>query len=123
MCLIRGRAGAKTSWLPDMRSLASFFLALILTCHPSAGRSHVLFIAVDDLNDWIGCLGEGILQLILSQLRRIRGIPIDRLRIERLFSFDEPESRPVLLIYDFTIEAAPIANVAGRLLSSRVRAG
>ena len=75
MCLIRRRAGAKTSWLPDMRSLTSLFLALILTCHPSAGRSHVLFIAVDDLNDWIGCLG-GHPQALTPNMDRLaaRGI-------------------------------------------------
>ena len=58
-----------------MRSLVLLLLTLILMCTSGAGRPHVLFIAVDDLNDWIGCL-EGHPQALTPNMDRLaaRGI-------------------------------------------------
>lgn len=48
---------------PDSRKLARLLcavalcLAASLQCHAADARPNVLFISVDDLNDWIGCLG------------------------------------------------------------------
>ncbi len=58
-----------------MRSLVLLLLNLILMCTSGAGRPHVLFIAVDDLNDWIGCL-EGHPQALTPNMDRLaaRGI-------------------------------------------------
>ena len=58
-----------------MRSLVLPLLTLILMCTSGAGRPHVLFIAVDDLNDWIGCL-EGHPQALTPNMDRLaaRGI-------------------------------------------------
>ena len=58
-----------------MRSLVFLALSLILTCTSGAGRPHILFIAVDDLNDWIGCL-EGHPQALTPNMDRLaaRGI-------------------------------------------------
>ena len=38
------------------RLLLCFFLLSVLSC-PAADKPNILFIAVDDLNDWEGCLG------------------------------------------------------------------
>ena len=38
------------------RLLLCFFLLSVLSC-PAAEKPNILFIAVDDLNDWEGCLG------------------------------------------------------------------
>ena len=58
-----------------MRSLVLLLLTLILMCTSGAGRPHVLFIAVDDLNDWVGCL-EGHPQALTPNMDRLaaRGI-------------------------------------------------
>ncbi|MDP6358024.1 MAG: sulfatase [Planctomycetota bacterium] len=43
-----------------MKSVQTILCALLLTASPShaeATKPNVLFIAVDDLNDWVGCLG------------------------------------------------------------------
>ena len=41
-----------------LRSLVIFAAAVSITIHSHAGEHpNVLMIAVDDLNDWIGCLG------------------------------------------------------------------
>ena len=58
-----------------------------------------------------------------SELRRIGRISVDSLGIKRLFSFDKTKSWTLLFINDFSIETAPIANVAGRLFASSIRAG
>ena len=42
------------------RFLCAFFLSIFVTSHPSlatAPRPNVLMIIVDDMNDWVGCLG------------------------------------------------------------------
>ena len=58
-----------------MRSLVFLFLTLILMCTSGVGRPNVLFIAVDDLNDWIGCL-KGHPQALTPNMDRLaaRGI-------------------------------------------------
>ena len=58
-----------------MRPLVFLFLSLVLTCTSGAERPHVLFIAVDDLNDWVGCL-EGHPQALTPNMDRLaaRGI-------------------------------------------------
>src|SRR5438876_10814929 len=40
-----------------MRFYLSLVILLVLFAAPAAASPNVLFIAVDDLNDWIGCLG------------------------------------------------------------------
>src|ERR1051325_1743749 len=44
-----------------MKSLVCFLFAVLLTAQLSAAdasaKPNVLFIAIDDLNDWVGCLG------------------------------------------------------------------
>ena len=41
-----------------MKTCRNFFLPLILagSLHAGESRPNVLFLAVDDMNDWIGCL-------------------------------------------------------------------
>ncbi len=40
-----------------MRSVFSLFVLLVaFACHVSAQKPNVLFLAVDDMNDWVGCL-------------------------------------------------------------------
>jgi len=75
MCLIAGRTEAKTRVVLVMRLPVSLFLSLILTCPLGAERPHVLFIAIDDLNDWIGCL-RGHPQALTPHMDRLaaRGI-------------------------------------------------
>ena len=75
MCLITSRTNAKTVTVFVMRLPVSLVLSLILTSSLSAGRPHVLFIAVDDLNDWIGCL-KGHPQALTPNMDRLaaRGI-------------------------------------------------
>ncbi len=38
-------------------TLASALLARSVTAKPTISRPNILFIAIDDLNDWVGCLG------------------------------------------------------------------
>ena len=73
--MIAGRTDAKTGVVLVMRLPVSLFLSLILTCTSGAERPHVLFIAVDDLNDWIGCL-KGHPQALTPNMDRLaaRGI-------------------------------------------------
>ena len=75
MFLIAGRTEAKTRVVLVMRLPVSLFLSLILTCPLGAERPHVLFIAIDDLNDWIGCL-RGHPQALTPHMDRLaaRGI-------------------------------------------------
>ena len=58
-----------------MCALVFLFLSLVLACTSGAERPHVLFIVVDDLNDWIGCL-EGHPQALTPNMDRLaaRGI-------------------------------------------------
>ena len=37
--------------------LFSLFLAVVMNTGAEAKKKNVLFLAIDDLNDWIGCLG------------------------------------------------------------------
>ena len=53
--------------------IASFMVSMVLSCDQGVVRAdqpNVLFIAVDDLNDWIGCLG-GNRQSITPNLDRL----------------------------------------------------
>ena len=43
--------------LKPVDSVVAFFVACTLAAANAADRPNVLFIAVDDLNDWIGCMG------------------------------------------------------------------
>lgn len=36
--------------------LQSVFVLLVIACHAHAARPNVLMIAIDDLNDWVGCM-------------------------------------------------------------------
>ena len=56
MCLIAGRLPVKSSQPTVMRFPVVLFLLLTLLPVVGRERPHVLFLAVDDLNDWIGCL-------------------------------------------------------------------
>ncbi|SVB81641.1 uncharacterized protein METZ01_LOCUS234495, partial [marine metagenome] len=42
-----------------VKTILTFFCFLLLACSGFAKdkQPNVLFIAVDDLNDWVGCLG------------------------------------------------------------------
>src|SRR5512133_721910 len=59
--------------------LASAAAPFVLRARPSGPRPNVLFIALDDLNDWIGCLG-GHPQTITPNLDRLsrRGVLFTR---------------------------------------------
>ncbi|MBT5691180.1 MAG: sulfatase-like hydrolase/transferase, partial [Opitutae bacterium] len=43
-----------------LRIPGSFVVAVLFTLlflHPCSAKPNILFIAIDDLNDWVGCLG------------------------------------------------------------------
>src|SRR6266699_4641812 len=42
---------------PMQTSLTLFAALFFATTLPAADKPNVLFIAIDDLNDWVGCLG------------------------------------------------------------------
>ena len=57
MYLIVVRSVGRTTSFVRIRLFTLLFLMAGLLSAIGAGRPHVLFVAVDDLNDWIGCLG------------------------------------------------------------------
>ena len=75
MCLIVFPSAVRTMYLVRIRLAALLIFCAGLLSAAWAGRPHVLFVAVDDLNDWIGCL-EGHPQALTPNMDRLaaRGI-------------------------------------------------